>query len=289
MKKILLVSITLLLLCGCSGGSHDSFVSEADTVIFARPDGSSYTKGDLYESMKQNDISVYLSNDIVTRLAGFEGIDMDAIREEAETDAQAAIDAGQEYYLIYYYGSVENYIEEMIPYKALNGLCKQAVEKDFNTYVNDYHPYKAEIVYFDDMEAAENVLSDVEKGSTFAYACTANGYTGAVEETVYTDNDSDLPLEVKDYVLNSEAGLSGIIQSSTTITDADGNSVINPRYYLVNLVSRDVEEFRDEFVDIVVNDIDQATIINNLLNKYEISIHDQRAFDLLSAMYEAVK
>ena len=85
------------------------------------------------------------------------------------------------------------------------------------------------------------------------------------------------------------AGLSPIIETSTTITDSEGNSVINPRYYLVNLISKDVEDFRDEFMDLVVTDVDSNEVISGLLEKYEVSIHDQRAYDLLTATYEVLK
>ncbi|MBR2578370.1 MAG: hypothetical protein IKE38_05495, partial [Erysipelotrichaceae bacterium] len=236
------------------------------------------------------DFSTYLTNALVKKLAFFEGIDMEEIQKEAEEDAQAAIDAGQEYYIVYYYGSVENYIRQIIPYKALNTLCKSRIEEDFDGYVSRYQPYKAEIVYFDDLEAATAVKEAVDSGeNTFAYACAENGYNGIVTETVYTADDSNLPVEVKDYVAANAAGLSPIIETSTTITDSEGNSVINPRYYLVNLISKDVEDFRDEFMDLVVTDVDSNEVISGLLEKYEVSIHDQRAYDLLTATYEVLK
>ena len=290
MKKLFIVLMTVLLLSACASDKHSSFVSEGDAVIFEDPNGKAYTKQALYDDMKLNDYTTYLNNALVRKLAVFEGIDMEEIRKQAEEDAQAAIDAGQEYYIDYYYGSVENYIRQIIPYKALDILCKNKIESDFDSYVDKYQPYKAEIVYFDDLEAATAVKEAVDsKENTFAYACAENGYSGVVSEVIYTADDSNLPVEIKDYVAKSAPGLSPIIETSTTITDTEGNSVINPRYYLVNLISKDVEDFKDDFMNLVVSDVDSNEVITGLLGKYEVSIHDQRSYDLLTAAYEVLK
>ena len=290
MKKLLIVLAALLVLCACGSDDHSSRVSDGEEVIYTDPKGKAYTKQSLYEDMKLNDFTTYLSSSLITKIAGFEGLDLEELQKEAEEDAQAAIDAGQEYYLIYYYGSVDNYIKQMVPYKALSLLCRKEVENSFDTYVNTYVPYKAEIVYFDDLEAAQAVIEAVNSGeNTFAYACSENGYAGVISETIYTDDDTNLPVEVKDYVASNQPGLSGIIETSTTITDTEGNSVINPRYYLVNLISKDVNDFRDEFIDLVVSTLDSNLVITNLLSKYDVSIHDQRAYDLLTAAYEVLK
>lgn len=290
MKKLLVILSCLFILTAC-GSAHYTTVSDSEEVIFTRNDGSSYTKQDLYNTMKNNDITDLLTMRIVNKLAEYEGIDMDSIKSEVEESTNSMVEAGYESFITSYYGSVENYNNSSIANQALTALVKQEVESNFDKYVEDYAPYKAEIVYFDEKESAEAVVNAVKnEENTFEYACTENGYEGEVSETLYTDSDSDLPVEVKDYVLNTEnTGVSDVIEVSTTMTDSDGNSTVTPRYYVVNLISKNVEDFKDEFITSVSNDIDSDTTINTLLEKYGFETHDQRIYELLKESYEAVK
>ena len=134
------------------------------------------------------------------------------------------------------------------------------------------------------------VWDNFYKKNTFEYACSENGYSSEITETLYTDTDSDLPVDVKEWVLNtSEPTLSDIIEVSTTVNDSDGNSTVNTRYYLVNLISKNVEDFKEEFVSNIVSTMYKDTVINSLLEKHSISIHDQRIYELLKEEYEAIK
>ena len=290
MKKILIV-LSLILLSACST-NHYSKVSDGENVLFSSNDGNiSFTKQDLYETMKSNDVAELLKIRIIEKLAIIEGIDVDSIKSEVEESVNQMVEAGYESFIISYYGSVENYKNSSISNAALVDLCENEVNNNFEQYVSDNDPYKAEIVYFDTKEAAEAVLDAVNNNeNTFEYACSENGYSSEVTETLYTDTDSDLPVDVKEWVLNtSEPTLSDIIEVSTTVNDSDGNSTVNTRYYLVNLISKNVEDFKEEFVSNIVSTMDKDTVINSLLEKHSISIHDQRIYELLKEEYEAIK
>lgn len=290
MKKLLLILSCLFMLSAC-GSAHYTTVSDGEAIIFTKNDGSNYTKQDLYETMKSNDITDILSIRIINKLATLEGVDMDTITSEVEESTNSMVEAGYESFITSYYGSVENYNNSSISNRALTELAEKQVENNFDSYVDEYSPYKAEIVYFDDKDTAQAVIDAVNnEENTFEYACTENGYEGEVSETLYTDSDSDLPAEVKDYVLNTEApSLSDIIEVSTTMTDSDGNSTVTPRYYIVNLISKNVEDFKDEFISTVSSDIDTDETINSLLEKYGLQTHDQRIYEILKAEYEATK
>lgn len=290
MKKVLLVLVCLLALTAC-GSNHYSNVSEGTEVIYKDAKGNSFTKEDLYETMKNNDVTDLLKINLIKQLANYEGIDMEEISNSVEEQTNGMIDAGYETFITSYYGTVDNYKKSYIANEALTRLIKAEVEANFETYKEDYNPYKAEIVKFDTKEAAQAVIDAVKNSEkTFEYACTENGYTDEVTEKVYSDKSNDLPAEVKEYVLNAkENGLSNVIEVTTAINDSEGNSSVNNTYYLVNLTSKNVEDFRDEFVTLVSENIDKDTIINKLLEKYNLEVHDQRIYELLKAQYEAVK
>lgn len=290
MKKVLLVLVCLLALTAC-GSNHYSSVSDGTEVIYKDAEGNSFTKADLYETMKNNDVTDLLKINLIKKLANYEGIDMEEISNSVEEQTNSMIDAGYETFITSYYGTVDNYKKSYIANEALTRLIKAEVEANFETYKEDYNPYKAQIVKFDTKEAAQAVIDAVKDSeNTFEYACTENGYTEEITEKVYSDKSNDLPAEVKEYVLNAkENGLSGVIEVTTAINDSEGNSSVNNTYYLVNLTSKNVEDFRDEFVTLVSENIDKDTIINKLLEKYNLEVHDQRIYELLKAQYEAVK
>ena len=290
MKKVLLVLVCLLALTAC-GSNHYSNVSEGTEVIYKDAEGNSFTKADLYETMKNNDVTDLLKINLIKKLANYEGIDMEEIANSVEEQTNGMIDAGYETFITSYYGTVDNYKKSYIANEALTRLIKAEVEANFETYKEDYNPYKAQIVKFDTKEAAQAVIDAVKNSeNTFEYVCTENGYTEEVTEKVYSDKSNDLPAEVKEYVLNAkENGLSGVIEVTTAINDSEGNSSVNNTYYIVNLTSKNVEDFRDEFVTLVSENIDKDTIINKLLEKYNLEVHDQRIYELLKAQYEAVK
>lgn len=290
MKKIFLILVCIFTFTACSN-EHYSYVSDGDEVIYEDPKGNAFTKEDLYETMKNNDVTDLLKIELIEQLAKYEGIDLDKITNDIEESTNAMLEAGYETFITSYYGSVENYKKSYIANEALNELIKANIEANFDTYKEDYDPYKAEIVKFDTMEAAQAVIDAVKNNeSTFEYACTENGYSEEVVEKLYSDKDDSLPAEVKEYALNAtENGLSDIIEVTTTTNDSEGNSSINKTYYLVNITSKNIDEFHDEFVDMVVNEVDKDTIINELLNKYDLNIHDQRIYELLKSEYEASK
>lgn len=282
MKKVLLVLISLLLLCACSN-SHTTKVENGDEVVYLNDKGKAYTKQDLYDDMMLNDVTTQLTNDLIVKLGKLEGVDIDAINEKVKEEANEIVEAGQEYYINYYYGNIDNYINNMIPYSVMEELKKNYIDADLTRYEVDYEPFKAQMINLDDEEVAKKIVEDVDAGKEFLEALALNGHEDEVTTTLYTNND-DLPLEVKDYVTNSETGFSGII-TVAIVSDEEAA----PTYYLLNLVSKNVEDFKDEFLNVVSQDIDNDTVIINLLNKYDVNIYDQRVYDLLTAKYEVLK
>ena len=286
MKKIVLLISILLTLCACSS-SHTTTVSDGDKVFYERPDKTTLTKQELYSYAKTLDVATSIKDNLVLKIAKLEGIDLDAFGKEAQEYVDEMVELGYEEFFVQYYGSTEAYIKDNISYSAATELKNRYIEANIDKYIKDYEPSKAAIIYFDNEESAKGTLETMKnENATFAYAATENGYSSEVVETVFTKSDTTLPSIVRDYVNRTNApAVSDPIQVDQVTTDPDGNTTTNPRYYLVNLVSKDVNEFKDEFISTVSLELENETVIANLLKKYNFSVHDQDIYDLLSAIY----
>ena len=284
MKKILIVLLLAFMLAACAG--HDAAISNGNEVVWTSKD-KTYTKNDLYNDLKSQDYTSVVISSILEKVADKEGLDLDSFKKEAEDTIQSLIDQGYESYITYYYGSKEEYIKNTITNAILADLANKEATEMFDSYKEEYLPYKAEMAYFSDKEVAQKVVDAVNSNEhTFAYAAQENGFTQAIEANIYTDT-SELPVEVKEAILSSDkTGILDIVQSSTYTTSADGNSTITPRYYVINVISRNADEFKNEFIEYATSYIVNGDeLITKYLKKYNVKIHDQRTYELLKDIY----
>lgn len=284
MKKILIFTILAFLLVGCS--NKEISVSNSDDVIW-KSNKTTYTKADLFKAMKAQDYTSIVITDIVNRIGELEGLNIEEIKKTADDTIKEIIDQGGEEYIVYYYGSDENYKNAMVSSSIIEEMLTTKANKTYEEQKAEYAPYKAEVVYFDTKEAAQAAIDATkDEEHTFEYACLVNGYTTEIAAKVYTDV-SDLPIEIKDYVLNgAELGISKVIETSTVATDSNGETITKPRYYVINLVSTNADEFKDEFIDFLVNDaINQDEVITEYMQKHNLKVYDQRTYELLKAKY----
>ena len=75
----------------------------------------------------------------------------------------------------------------------------------------------------------------------------------------------------------------------TSSTDDEGNPVDETTYYVVNIISRDVSEFHDEFVDTMSLSLDTDIVTDYFFNKHKIKFFDQDLYKLMSEEYEVLK
>lgn len=288
MKKLLIVLTCLLLLAGCSKNSSDAKITKND--VYWTYGDVSFTSSELYELAKSQDYSGFVISEILNVIAEKEELDLEPIKEELseEYDSYASISYYKEY-LDAYYADKDAYIEDQIVNSIASELMKKVADQNFDQYVEEYVPYKAEVAYFDSTEQAQAVIDAVNnETNTFAYAASENGYTSSIYEEVYTD-DADLPIEVKEQIGITESGVTDIVTTSITATDNDGNSVITPRYYVVNVIDKDANNFKDDFISYIVNNVLVAEeVLNDYMDKYDVEIHDQYVYDKLVETYSAI-
>lgn len=292
MKRIALALIALLLLVGCSSKEFSSKnyaqVSGGDEVIFTYPDGKNYTKQDLFNNLKNFDYSSTILSEICKKIGTAEGLDMEQFANDAEEYINNFKENGAEY-IITYYGGEKVMTDTFIATKIMEVFNERYVEENFDSLLAEDKPVKAQLASFDILEDAEKFIEMVNDGSSFEMAAAELGYGKEASPTVYVDSD-ELTLEVKDYLLNnSDNGLSPVLTTVKTTSDASGNSVETPVYYVLNIISRDINEFKEEYVTKASANIESDTILDYMFKKFDIRFYDQRTYEMMSKIYEALR
>ena len=289
MKKIIVLLFVLLLMAGCSADSHLSKVSEGETVLFKGPN-KTFTKQDLYKQLKVTD-SGAITTDIMNKIAlASADIDMDKINADADELINTYKEMGYEDYIIASYGSMEAYKDSYISTLLFSELSKLYVKDNYDTIIGNDKPVKMAIASFDSEEEALKCIEDVNNGSTFDMAAANNNSINTPSTSVYSDSDQSLVYEVKEYLNSTDkTGLSTVIVNIATSTDADGNQTEKKTYYVLNIESRNADEFKDEYIELKAAETEAETVRNHFMSSHEIKFYDQDLYELMSSTYEVLK
>ncbi len=286
MRKLLVVLLALLVLTGCS--SNVTQVSDPDEEIISG--AATYTKQELFEAMKVSDYSSIILADIAERIARFEGMDLDELEEELEETLVAMEESYGDYYttIMSYYGGEDYYRLSYTYSYALDYLTELYVEYNYEDFVAEYEPVLVLLQSFDDETEAQTMIDNINSGMTFAEASEEAGFTSTPEETVYT-TASDIDEQLMEWFAECEVGLvdTPVVITSES-TDDDGETTTSYRYYVIEVISVDADEFFDEFYSSISSDIDTVDIFNYYFAKYTIEVYDQDVYDLLSETYEGI-
>jgi hypothetical protein len=280
MKKIVTLLFALLLLVGCSSKGY-SKLSDGTDVIFTGPNNESFTKNDLYETLKISSVDA-VENDILDKIAESEELDLTDVEAEADELVEMYQQLGYETYIIQYYGSIEAFKKYYMSSGILTLLTNLYVEENYEIFKADDKPVKMKMANFETEEIANKVIEEVNNGSTFEMACANNGYTNEVSEAIYLDSDSDLDYNIKEYLNSTDTtGLSTVIEGSASNTNEDLHI-----YYVLDITDRDVDNFKDEYITEKVADCDSDDVKNYMFKKHDIEFYDQDIYELMKSEYE---
>lgn len=288
MKKILVACLTLFTLAAC--GQKYTLVSEPQTPIIEGTNVS-YTKQDFFDDLQNNDYTGIVLSSIMEKMALLEGLTEEEITSQVnETfEAQKVMYGDQFPMLMNYYGGEEQFRIILRSNVIASYLSDKYFEENFEDLKTKYTPVKAKVVYFNDLETAQTVLEQINEGKTIEMAAAENGYQSQVVETVYTDK-SDISLQVKSFITTAtEPTLSNVILDTITETAADGTVNSTERYYIAQVTNVDVETFKDEFFATILETEDIDEIINTYIVKYNVEVHDQKTYELLSQRFSGIK
>ncbi|MBQ1347548.1 MAG: membrane lipoprotein lipid attachment site-containing protein [Erysipelotrichaceae bacterium] len=289
MKKIIVILFALLLLAGCSNANHYSSLSDGDEVIFSGPN-MTYTKNDLYKSLKVSSEDA-IASDIIDKIAlKLDGIDMESINKQADELIETYQSLGYESYIISSYGSLDAYRKSYVSTLLLSELSKAYVNEKFDELSAEKKPVKMQLASFANEDDAKKCIEDVNNGSTFDMAAVNNNAANAPQSAVYTDDDTSLVYEVKDYLNSTDTtGVSTIIVNTSSTQDANGNINENNTYYVLNVESRNVADFKDEFVDLLATTVSSDDVRNHFLSSHEIEFFDQDLYKIMTEAFEVLK
>ncbi|MBQ1567900.1 MAG: hypothetical protein IIZ80_08450, partial [Erysipelotrichaceae bacterium] len=259
-------------------------------VIFTGPNNVSYTRQDMYDAMKTNDADLIV-NDILKHIAlKNDNISIDELNTKVDELIDMYQSMGYEAYIIAQYGSMDAFREYYLSQLLVNELSKVYVLENYDRLVSEDTPVKMQMAIFAEQADAEKCIADVNSGSTFDMAAVNNNSTNTPQSNVYSDADETLAYDVKEYLNSTDTlGLSSIITSTNSTVGADGTSVETSTYYVLNIESRNADDFKDEYVEMMAARQELATVKNYFLEKHEISFYDQDLYKLMSAEYEVLK
>ena len=287
MKKILITLFTLLILVGCTAQKGYSQLSNGTDVLFKTPDGE-YTKNDLYKSLKVNSEQA-IENDILNKIATKLNVDLADVEKEADDMIEMYKELGYESAIYAYYGSIESFKQMYMTSGVLKKLSEIYIEDNFDKLVEEDKPVKMQMVHFEDEESANNFVNDVNSGSTFETAAINAGYDTECPLSVYLDSD-ELPIELKSYLnTTTENGLSSIITVTNTTSDSEGNPSTNSTYYVLNISSRDVNEFIDDYKATKLESVDAIAVKEYMFSTHDIKFYDQDIYEIMKTQYEVLQ
>ena len=290
MKKALGILLVLLTLCACANKDNKTEISNGSDVIFTGPNNVSYTRQDMYDAMKTIDADLIV-NDILKHIAlKNDNISIDELNTQVDELIDMYQSMGYEAYIIAQYGSMDAFREYYLSQLLVNELSKVYVLENYDRLVSEDTPVKMQMAIFAEQADAEKCIADVNSGSTFDMAAVNNNSTNTPQSNVYSDADETLAYDVKEYLNSTDTlGLSSIITSTNSTVGADGTSVETSTYYVLNIESRNADDFKDEYVEMMAARQELATVKNYFLEKHEISFYDQDLYKLMSAEYEVLK
>ncbi len=290
MKKILTILFALMLIAGCSSANHYSSISDGNDVIFTGPNNVSFTKNDLYKSLKLSGTET-IATDIIDNIAlANESVNLEELEKEADDIIAQYKELGYEDYIIASYGSLDAYKKSYLSVLLEEELNKIYATENYDELLAEKKPVKLQMASFKSEEDAQKCIEDTNNGSTFDMAAANNNSQGTAESKIYTDDDTSYVYEVKEYINSTDTvGLSTIITHAATGTDSEGNTVEDNTYYVLNIESRNSEEFKDDLIEQFAANADQNAVREYFLKKNDIKFYDQDLYQQMTSKFEVLK
>ena len=284
MKKLLVAVLAMLmLLTGCSSANVATTNSKNTVMSIGN---ETVTNEDLYYMLMYSE---YGSLDVIIESLETAIYDKIApIDEEIEAEAKKIVEDykktyGDYFELVISYSGYETeedfYNQSAIPNARYVKMVSQYVDLKFATLSVTSKPRKVQVASFAEEENANNALAALNNGKAmsevineFNAEATHDGEEIVVTSSATTTLDTD--------VLNvvCATAVNGVIQNVISGSDK--------KFYVVNMVEADPENFREEAIDAIANTVDlYQDSLRYYLKEYNFKISDTYTHELFEATY----
>ncbi len=274
MKKILFISIALMLLAGCTDARVNVKNPKENMITVG---DVSYTKGHLFSMMISQDpgsLVIEMAKRII--LDEEYPIDDDVrakAQEELEYVKEIFGDAFLRNIALYGFTTEEDYFERaLLPGAQESLLVQRFIEENFDMITAKYTPRKVRIIEFNELPDATDALEAIKAGGNVEEVAkeysTSLAYKG---ELRLVHSESGLPSDVDAFVKQSDV---------PTLTSTPIEQKSTGKFYVVQIVEVVATRFKDEIIDELssLNSINQLMFVE-FFKKGEFNVYDKNVFD----------
>lgn len=294
MKKtvgLLCVTACLFTLGGCKDATAQ--VSDPSKALITVGD-KKITRSDIFNMMKKSDTSASTALSLVKeKIYEKENITLtDEMKQEATSnvnDMQKSLEYSDDKFLEYLknmgFSSKEEYIEQ-VSYPTLKeqALVKKYVEDKQQSVLSTYTPIKAQIMTIGSEDNAKKALKAIQDGEDFIKVAEQyeNSNRDGGKETIYY-SESSIPSDIFSKMVDAKKGIMDSVMEDST----------NKVYYVVNIVSTDTKDYKQEALDKIASDASSSsssintTIWSYYLKEHQFTIYDIDVYNGIQSSYES--
>lgn len=278
MKRVLTLLTAFMavsMLAGCKDASAQ--LKDAQQAVVTIGD-KAITKGDLYSMMNSSIGAEEVYSDAFKAIAAQEVEITDKMREDAKSNLDLyKMMYGDQFtqYMTSLGLSEEDYMEQyMIPSMQTQGLTAKYIEENFADLVKEYNPIQAIILSFTTKDDASEALSGLKDGKlTPAQAASENNSSSYGDSEIITINTTSYDSAALSVIRSGSPDDGWVMVPST-----DGAT-----FYLVNIVSNNPEDYKEEVTSTLTN----VTAIKDKSNEYYLRKYNFHIYDI--TVYNAMK
>lgn len=298
MKKILLVTLVLLVLCGCNKQtSSNAQLSEDKRTVFFKIDGKEFTSNDIFQNLKSQQASNLAENLVAKFILDKEGYDYteDIANIEETFDLYAQMYGGEETFLsMSGYESKDQFVEYMLNNSYASIYLINYVKNHTDNYETKYNAKYIEYVSSSNEKKITSFQKSVAKKQTFEKALEKTKFeeSESIQNEMYSNTISTLPEEVKTAIdsLTADDLCSDVIKVETTSEATEGTEpTVTTNYYVIHVLSdKPTEDYSDEYASFVVQNESLSSIVQVLDGEHEVEFYDddfKYVFDNLRKTY----
>ena len=284
MKKYLLALVLgLLVLSGCKDAVA-KVSNPKETLITIG--NQKITKEEVYEVLNRQDGFSTIFTDIRNVILEKEVEVTDEIRTAAEAKLEAEKkeygDDFADYLEVNGYATEDDYLNQyLIPAEKVSHLAESYIDENWEKVITAYYPTQVQIIECDSLEKikeAQHKLTDGEKFEDVAAAYTLKSdelFDGKTH-TVSAADSSKLTSYITDFLKSAtKEGVSEVIENSS-----------GSKFYLVNIVSRDVLSYKKAAVDSIKKSSDiTSEMYSHYYKKYGFRTYDISLYNYMKQYY----